>query len=73
MRTPEQIAVAVIKSLLGVGPLYRVCGDVTSLELCSLLVEHLTSCPKCGTEPGCNIDCDLCNTINILQKIRRGE
>jgi hypothetical protein len=73
MRTPEQIATQVIKSLFAEHPETVICGDVTSRELCSLLVEYLTSCPKCGAEPGVNIDCGWCESIALLGKMRRGE
>lgn len=23
-------------------------------------LQYVTTCPECGAEPGCNIDCDVC-------------
>ncbi len=64
--TLESVAVETLKCCLSWEPEARLIGNVRAFDLARLAVTHLTSCPACGADPGCDIDCALCAQIYAL-------
>lgn len=60
MHHPEKVAELVLRAALAWEPDARIVGDVMAVELALLAAGQVTTCPKCGSEAWCNIDCDLC-------------
>jgi hypothetical protein len=70
MRSLENIAVDVMRCALAHDAGSRLVGDVTAQELLALAVDRVTTCPLCGSEAWCNIDCDICNIADVARSLR---
>ena len=69
MKNREQVAKDLLECALSCEPYARLIGNVTAYDIAALAASCLTSCPKCIAEPGCNIDCDLCDVIHVLKHV----
>ena len=67
MKSREEIAATVLKCAVACMPEARLIGNVTAKELAFIVAPLITSCPKCGAEPWCDIDCDLCVAMSALE------
>lgn len=67
MRTLEQIAIDVLCCVTSWDPGVRIFGNVTARELATLAIEHIMTCPKCGAEAWCDIDCTLCIAMSTME------
>lgn len=65
-RTIEQIAVDILKSALTHEPDSRLIANVSAHEVIKLAAREVLSCPRCGAEPWCNIDCDVCLVVGQI-------
>lgn len=66
-RALESVAVDVLRCALAWQPDARLVGDVTALDVARLAASAITACPKCGSEPWVNIDCNLCRVVGALE------
>lgn len=66
MRDPETIARDVLASALAHEPDVRLIANVTAAEVAALVARAVMTCPACGTEAWCNIDCDTCLICSAL-------
>lgn len=62
----EQIAQETLRCALTWDRSARLIGNLTAFQIARLAAAVITFCPKCGAEPGCNIDCDVCSVIAAL-------
>ncbi len=46
--------------------LLRQDSEATCRQLARKVARALTTCPTCGAEPGCDIDCETCEVISSL-------
>ena len=63
----EQIAGDVLKCALAHDPDACLVGNVTALEMARMAVATLTTCPACGAEAWCNLDCHVCEVCTLLE------
>jgi len=66
MLSREQTAIDLLKCALSWEPEVRLIGNLRTCELAALAASIISSCPKCGAEPWCDIDCDLCLVCTAL-------
>lgn len=68
--TPEQTAASLLRLALEADPVSEVYPGTTAMNAARMLsaTRLFTSCPSCGAEPWCNIDCDTCTVMSILEK-----
>ena len=59
-RTPESIAVELLKCALAHEPDACLIGNVMACEVAALAARHVMMCPECGSTAWVNIDCDMC-------------
>lgn len=62
----EAVAEAVPRYAVSRDPEEMLLGCVEARELAALAARALTSCPACGAEPGCDIDCKICILLEEL-------
>lgn len=62
----EQQAGVALKALLE-KPATEVVLGISALQMVKLLAHHFTSCPECGTEPWCDVDCRVCDVMRALE------
>lgn len=67
MRTKDEIALDILKCAMSHATDVRLIGNVLAEEIALLASEHVVTCPNCGAEAWCNIDCTLCTVIGALQ------
>lgn len=67
MRTKEQIALDVLRCAVSHAPDVRLIGNVRADEVLLLAADSILTCPNCGAEAWCNIDCPLCSTIGAVE------
>jgi hypothetical protein len=60
------IAREVLRCALAWEPNVCLIGNVMAAEIAALAAHEIITCPKCGAEAWCNIDCDLCLTCSAL-------
>lgn len=62
MKSIEQIAIELLRHCVTHGILMPlpILGGLTALDLASLAVSQIDTCPKCGATAWVNIDCELC-------------
>ena len=68
MRDLEKIAVDALKCAISWEPDACLIGNVTARETAYLASRSIMTCPKCGAEAFVNIDCNLCNAIEAIEK-----
>jgi len=67
MRQIEPIAVDMLHAALTWEPEVKLIGDVSAEEIAKLAASCLSCCPLCGSDPGVNIDCELCPVLSELR------
>jgi hypothetical protein len=60
LRTAEQISVDLLHMAIETEVGQDVLLVIKSDELALVASRQILTCPKCGSEAWCNIDCDLC-------------
>lgn len=60
----EVIAVNVLKHVVCLDANSNIFDGVTAKELGKLAGYVIITCPKCGATAWCDVDCDLCSTMN---------
>ena len=73
MSREHDIAERILKCTLQIYPPPVVIGDVTSLELAYLASKTFTTCPACGAEAWCDIDCKVCQVVSDIETIVEGK
>lgn len=70
MSMPARLLAAIaedtLRCALSWEPDARLIGNVTAREIVKLAAQAVATCPKCGAEAWCNIDCDLCELASGL-------
>jgi hypothetical protein len=62
----DAIAREALRCALAWEPNVTLVGNVMASELAALAASTLITCPKCGAEAWCDIDCDLCLVCSAL-------
>jgi hypothetical protein len=67
MRGKEEIAIDLLRCAVSHVSDVRLLGNVRADEIALLAAEQIMTCPSCGAEAWCNIDCSLCVVISALE------
>lgn len=73
MNREDDIAERLLKATLRNEPEGIAIGDVTNFEIAYLASKRLISCPACGAEAWCDIDCHVCQVVSDIQCVVEGE
>ena len=73
MNREDDIAERLLKATLQNEAEGIAVGDVTNLELAYFASKQLISCPACGAEAWCDIDCRVCQVVSDIQGVVEGE
>lgn len=68
MRSLEQIAADMLRTALASAPDEVMFDGVTALEVARVAIKHIMTCPRCGAEAWCDIDCFVCELADRLSK-----
>lgn len=64
----EVVATEVLKCATAWEPDACLIDNVTARDIFLPVAPMLTFCPKCGVEPGCDINCNLCSLLHEALK-----
>jgi hypothetical protein len=66
-KSNQQIAVELLQFAINNPSDQIIISNISAVELVRFLAPLIITCPKCGSEAWCNIDCDLCSTCSFLK------
>lgn len=65
MKTREQICIELLNFAMKFEAKEKIVGEITALELASVIIPYISTCPICNTENFENKSCWLCN-VGVL-------
>lgn len=66
MMHPEETATELLRCALSHEKDACLVGNVTARDIATLMAGLVTTCPECGSEAWCNIDCKFCELCDAL-------